>query len=153
MSARKKTKLCWHCHGTISIEATHCAYCGEHCESHRSTTAPYFPPLADEEKSVEVTTSDRDEAASQKLFCRTWWGQFQELLKIRSKILLRFLRDEPSCSFLLLTWGIFFALLTICLSVFTAKDQLIIALSTRFWWIYGLIASTLIWIGLLLPKK
>lgn len=153
MSARKKTKLCWHCHGTIPAEATHCAYCGEHCESPQPTAASYFPPLTQEDQGGREHSADSDEITSPLHPKTTNWNRLTKRFHLGLSALVKFGRNEPACSFLFLSWGIFLAFLAIGLSLFTSGDRLQIELSARYWWAYGLAASAMIWFGSLLPKE
>ena len=150
MSARKKTKLCWHCHGTIAAEATHCAYCGERSESPRAQPHSYFPPdvaeLEEEPqeslKKPEPLTGDAmpNRLSSAKNWLSSQMGDFS-----REKW-QKGLNPAP-IPLLSYIFGIFLAVSAICLRLFAKGGVLTLEFRASWWWVYLCLASLLIWTG------
>lgn len=152
MSARKKTKLCWHCHGTIPAEMTHCAYCGEDCDSSQPPGVPYFPPYSQQENSsdsienvsaeiepdIESPVTDQDQRTSKSI------STYLSSVKCSW--------HHPMLSILCLIWGIFAAFLALTLCAFSNERGLYLQLPAQNWWKFALLASAFLWISSLLPQ-
>lgn len=152
MSARKKTKLCWHCHGTIAAEATHCAYCGERSELPRAQPHSYFPPDVVE---IEETPQESPQTPQQSLkgdamssrlsSAKTWLSsQISEFTSRDS----RQRESSPSpIPLLCFIYGIFLAICAISLRLFAKGGVLQLEFRASWWWVYLCLASLLIWSG------
>lgn len=156
MSARKKTKLCWHCHGTIPADVTHCAYCGERCELSKPEASPYFPPYpgdhSDTDRPSDASQPELGIAAERAPESNSGLAGYLDLRGFFQRCWhqIEFPNLMPA---LLLCWGAFFGILALFLCFFSEGPLLQVQLRADRWWGYLLFASALIWTGYLRLTK
>lgn len=148
MSARKKTKLCWHCHGTIAAEASHCPYCGERCEAPKEAPS-YFPPEIEEEP-LELTENSQKSHLGESMPRRLSTARNWLTSRVKNLSSQREGQTSVFAAFIPLlcySYGLFLANCAICLCLFSRKGVLRLEFSSGWWWWYLCFASALIWCG------